>query len=80
MNYTLETIERIIKETNLNDNEKLVLIMRFKDNTLEEIGKKINLGRERIRQIERKGNRKLLVRFKFGNINIIGKHIRKILN
>ena len=40
-----------------NDNYKTVIIMRSQNNSLEEVGKKLNLSRERIRQIESKVKR-----------------------
>src|SRR3990167_6177097 len=48
----------------LSEREKKVLIMRFglddgKSKTLEDVGKELNVTRERIRQIEAKGIRKL---------------------
>lgn len=57
-----EQIRNILKE--LDDKEALVLKLRFgleddRTHTLQEIGNKLNLTRERIRQIEKKAMRKL---------------------
>jgi len=57
-----EQVEEVLKE--LNDREREVLEMRFgltdgRNHTLEEVGKKFNVTRERIRQIEAKALRKL---------------------
>ncbi len=62
--------QKILKETisiqlnNLSEREKQILILRFgiydgQTRTLDEIGKKFNLTRERIRQIETKALQKL---------------------
>lgn len=60
------SIEQQIRETlaDLDDKEALVLKLRYgldddKPLTLQEIGDRLNLSRERIRQIERKAMRKL---------------------
>jgi len=57
-----EQIRNILKE--LDDKEALVLKLRFgleddRTHTLQEIGNRLNLTRERIRQIEKKAMRKL---------------------
>ena len=57
-----DQIREILKE--LDEKEELVLRLRFglgddEPNTLQEIGDKLNLTRERIRQIEKKAMRKL---------------------
>lgn len=59
-----EKIDEIFESAKLTDKEKDVIILRFGlDNlgcrTLEEVGKKHNVTRERIRQIEAKALRKL---------------------
>ena len=58
----VDTVEKVLKT--LTDRERYVLKMRFgigmtSDHTLEEVGKLLNVTRERVRQIESKGIRKL---------------------
>ncbi|MBM3301131.1 MAG: hypothetical protein FJY85_14390, partial [Deltaproteobacteria bacterium] len=60
------SIEQQIRElvSELDEKEALVLKLRFgldddQPQTLQEIGNKLNLTRERIRQIEQKAKRKL---------------------
>ena len=60
--YLHETVNRILKQ--LPERDEMVLRMRFglddgRPKTLEEVGKKYNITRERIRQIESKALRKL---------------------
>ncbi len=60
--YLRETVNRILKQ--LPERDEMVLRMRFglddgQPKTLEEVGKKYNITRERIRQIESKALRKL---------------------
>lgn len=56
---TLREFYNIFSE-NLNYREQSVIEMRYRDSmTLDEVGKKLNLTRERIRQIEAKGLRKI---------------------
>ena len=56
---TIQDIRRIVKET-LTERELDVIIKRFYENlTLEEVGKKYGVTRERIRQIENKARKKL---------------------
>ena len=55
----MENVQKLIENCNLNKREKEVIISRFglynnKKLTLEEIGKKYNVTRERIRQMEKK--------------------------
>lgn len=62
--FRLQLIQLIESMSNLTSKEKKVLELRYglKDNqgrTLEEVGKILNLTRERIRQIEKKALRKL---------------------
>jgi RNA polymerase primary sigma factor len=63
---TLEMLKEQVRNvlTNLNDREREVLEMRFgfadgKTHTLEEVGQKFGVTRERVRQIEAKALRKL---------------------
>jgi len=61
-NSIQEQIRELLKE--LDEKEKYVIKLRFgldddKSQTLQEIGDKLNLSRERIRQIEQKAMRKL---------------------
>ncbi len=56
-NYLVTHISEIIALAGLNENQKLVIKYRFgletgKTETLEEVGNRLNLSRERIRQIE----------------------------
>lgn len=58
-----EQIDEVLDQ--LNDREKAVIRMRFglmddeSDRTLEEIGKELNVTRERVRQIENSAIKKL---------------------
>ncbi len=63
---TLQMLKKQVREvlTNLSDREREVLEMRFgfldgKTHTLEEVGNKFSVTRERVRQIEAKALRKL---------------------
>jgi len=52
-------LNKFIK-TRLNEKEQLVIIRRFKhEEPLEDVGKRLNMTRERVRQIEAKALRKL---------------------
>lgn len=64
--YIYEDLQRVIKIilNTLRDNERIVIIKRFgledgNELTLEEVGKLLNVTRERIRQIESKALKKL---------------------
>lgn len=62
-NKTIEVLLQILKTT-LNPREEMVIRLRFgigvdKDHTLDEIGRKLSITRERVRQIEVKAMRKL---------------------
>jgi RNA polymerase primary sigma factor len=63
---TLQMLKKQVRDVlaNLSDREREVLEMRFgfldgKTHTLEEVGNKFNVTRERVRQIEAKALRKL---------------------
>lgn len=59
-----EAVRNMLKSTDLTDRERKVLILRYgldngREKTLDEVGKEVGVTRERIRQIESKGIRKL---------------------
>ena len=73
-----EEFKKLVFESDiLNDREKIIIAMRFgfvggKIWTLEEIGHKYNLTRERIRQIESRAMRKLRMNKKLKDYNPTG--------
>jgi RNA polymerase primary sigma factor len=58
--YVAEQIEQVMNDAALTTREKLVLRMRYRaDMTLEEVAKQLGVSRERVRQIQARGEEKL---------------------
>jgi RNA polymerase sigma factor (sigma-70 family) len=63
LNFLLNVLQRALENSNLSQRESEVLKMAMIDNqSLEEIGEKFNLSRERVRQILEKARHRLLRR------------------
>lgn len=54
-NQLHEFVKKTINSADISDQHKKVLEMRLDQQSLEYIGKELNLSRERIRQIEKEG-------------------------
>jgi RNA polymerase primary sigma factor len=63
MNYTLEQLPEIIKLSPISDREKKIIIWRLQGKTLQEIGDLFGVSKDRIRQVEARGIRKMRVFF-----------------
>lgn len=56
----IKEITEFFDEVYKRDNVRIVVYMRSRGSTLQEIGNKLNVSRERVRQIEKKANNKFL--------------------
>jgi len=59
MNHALETIITLLKGADLSEREIYVISSRMVNKTLKDIGQTLGVKKERTRQIEAKGCRKL---------------------
>lgn len=57
----IKEITEFFDEIYKRDNVRIVVYMRSRGSTLQEIGNKLNVSRERARQIEKKANNKFLI-------------------